>query len=1108
MERFESDFKKFIFEAKRANTHPAKLIVFSDFLRNIFDLKIKEIISGVEVYLSGTSTEIKNIYQILGGIKSGRIDLLLPNIITELKVNYNKELKTGKLEILNYFRLLKKEKPSESFNAIITDLLKYSIYKPIINSKNEVIDIELINEINIEQMSFREFILWFDSYFFSLGNLRPSAYDLDISFGIKTPFFLEFKHILFVCWNEVEKEKDVILKLKVWKKHLQLVYGSDPKMELFFRHTYLVTLIKLIIYIKINPNFDINKIEIMNILNGSLFSKLGLINLIEEDYFSWILHDKIYNKIEKITTDLMIGLNKYDFSDINTDLFKEIYENLIKLEEKHSVGEYYTPEWLADFTVHRLFQLWQNNNKDNKEIPYCLDPACGSGTFLTNTIYLFKEHYNSLDESKLLNEILSHIVGIDVNPIAVITSRANYIIALDNLINLGIPIQIPIFNANSIEIPPISKESLLGIKLIQFETVGKNMVQIPTDIVINNTNYGKLLQLYRKVLYEYEESQDFKQKSAISRSIKYFQNEIQKLSFIPSKEYSILEDNLHKLIQLINQNENSIWLYVLNNYYSSFYYTQRKCDILMGNPPWIIMRSFAHTGYQEFLKSQSEKYNLLPDKIPTQLYHKELNLEQESTYYLSKIRSRLFSEMELASLFTCKVIDLYLKKNGLLGFILPISTITGYNQHVRFRDFNKPVSKLIEIHNFEDVSPIFSLPTCCLIVKKGSKTEYPVNEILYSANLSEFGRNALLKDVQKIISKQIRYKQYIPSKLPKEFSIYFKEAYNGITLIPRCFWFIDFITKTRFNISLPHIQTDNIVNAVGKRPWKEINLKGFAENEYIFSTLLGKDMVPFGHLKFRPIVLPIEIGTGTKEGKYIRILNNETILNKAPEFGKWIQEAQQYWENCRTKKSAKEFPTLQDRLDYQNAFKNIQYNKKFMVLWNARGANSYANVINIFEKPRITIKIRENELILETNGFIPDSTLYIISTNSELEAHYICAVLNSPLIHKAVKPFQPKGLYGYRDIYKRPTMMPIPKFDTNNVDHKKIANISIECHEIVNNMKFNDDDQFRTRRNAIRKELELKYDEINKIVNAITDINLSLLEENNIIEDEENEEDE
>ena len=61
------------------------------------------------------------------------------------------------------------------------------------------------------------------------------------------------------------------------------------------------------------------------------------------------------------------------------DLLKQLYQNLMPKRLRHALGEYYTPDWLAELLLSRL-------HYDGKPEVRLLDPACGSGTFLVQAI--------------------------------------------------------------------------------------------------------------------------------------------------------------------------------------------------------------------------------------------------------------------------------------------------------------------------------------------------------------------------------------------------------------------------------------------------------------------------------------------------------------------------------------------------------------------------------------------------------------------------------------------------------------------------------------------------------------------------------------------------
>ena len=100
---------------------------------------------------------------------------------------------------------------------------------------------------------------------------------------------------------------------------------------------------------------------------------------------------------------------------------------MVSPSTRHALGEFYTPPELARLMVDDVFTFGK----------IVLDPACGSGTFLVETITRIKESGKSMQEQL---KAISNIYGFDVNPIAVLVSKANILLHLEgfhesNLIN-------------------------------------------------------------------------------------------------------------------------------------------------------------------------------------------------------------------------------------------------------------------------------------------------------------------------------------------------------------------------------------------------------------------------------------------------------------------------------------------------------------------------------------------------------------------------------------------------------------------------------------------------------------------------------------------------
>lgn len=146
---------------------------------------------------------------------------------------------------------------------------------------------------------------------------------------------------------------------------------------------------------------------------------------------------------------------RFDFSRIGReghgpgDLLKTLYQNIFPRQYRHALGEYYTPDWLVE-------QLLDEVGYEGAPGVRLLDPACGSGGFLVAAIRRLKSsgslrsHHGGLSGEVLLHHILSSVVGIDVNPLAVLTARANYLIAILDLLSGDGGFDVPVFWGDSI----------------------------------------------------------------------------------------------------------------------------------------------------------------------------------------------------------------------------------------------------------------------------------------------------------------------------------------------------------------------------------------------------------------------------------------------------------------------------------------------------------------------------------------------------------------------------------------------------------------------------------------------------------------------------------
>lgn len=85
--------------------------------------------------------------------------------------------------------------------------------------------------------------------------------------------------------------------------------------------------------------------------------------------------------------------------------------------------------------------------------------------------------------------------------------------------------------------------------------------------------------------------------------------------------------------------------------------------------------------------------------------------------------------------------------------------------------------------------------------------------------------------------------------------------------------------------------------------YKDVFSKVNIESQYIFCTLRGSDLLPFCHLPFRPIVLPVDLSNNS-----YRIVTKESASSSGhSNLYQWLQNVEKIWQEKRKEKSKYEY---------------------------------------------------------------------------------------------------------------------------------------------------------------------------------------------------------
>lgn len=205
--------------------------------------------------------------------------------------------------------------------------------------------------------------------------------------------------------------------IEQWQQLSGLATSTLPTQEqhyLFILHTYYAIIAKLLALRMLHqiawPMGDYLRI-LQLIEAGTIFADAGIDGFGEDSLFGWYLQNDQLADTIPLVFERMQRFDSYTADD----LLKWLYLSLVPRALRHRLGEYYTPDWLASYLLQQV---------DYDPEATLLDPNCGSGTFLVQAIQAAKTSGINAEQ------IMERVVGFDIHPLAVITARVNYLLAL------------------------------------------------------------------------------------------------------------------------------------------------------------------------------------------------------------------------------------------------------------------------------------------------------------------------------------------------------------------------------------------------------------------------------------------------------------------------------------------------------------------------------------------------------------------------------------------------------------------------------------------------------------------------------------------------------
>jgi hypothetical protein len=905
----------------------------------------------------------------------GRIDLLYRRLVFEVKRNLAREHDDVVRELTLYLSRI-----GEGAIGLATDGLHFDAYRLSDGELTRFASLDL--DASDDEAAFQ----WLDAFLFSQTEVNPTAADVVRRFGPTSPVFQSSEAELKAQWSTVSSHPTVQVKRDEWDRLLRMVYGTDKGSDdLFVRHTYLALVARIFAFLAIAqraPHVD----EASGILDGTAFERLGVHNLAEEDFFAWGTEEPIRDDTLRLIMALSRHLGIYSTSRIDEDLLKNLYETLVDPDDRHDLGEYYTPDWLADYLLRAADY--------GPGITAC-DPSCGSGTFLFTAIRILREA--GLTGVALVSEAESHLTGFDVHPLAVTIARANFALALrGDAADAASSLSIPIWMADSLATPAqkMGRPIEVPVPPPPGTNAGTEYFLLPTEMEeIHPGSLAKAIELladYAKLSIDESSAED-----GLSTGL---------LELEASAFTDTWLDNLRLFRSLLEQRRDTVWESILKNAARPQMLARQPVDLLMGNPPWLAGRGITKSAYQERVTSLALHYGLLASR-----------------------RGWQSGALELATVFVAFCSDYYLRSNGKIAFVLPRGVLFGAKQHESFRYLKMRIPLSPDAaFDLGEVEPLFRVPSCAVIATKRAPVRgeaWRVQKVTGRLNQ----RNASPAEAVEALHTGLP----VPlAQANVAVSRYLDRALQGATLAPRPFWFIT--PQAPGRAGKRWVETDPQQARRAKPPWTGIRLDGEIEDRYFFGTLLS--VYPYRHSPLKVCALPVAVVDST-----LHLLKPEEVAAAGtPRFHDWLIRAEQIW-GSRKKESSAQSVGLTEYLD-NHANLSRQRTGGTFVMYGGKGTHVRAVVVD-------TTALVQSESTIPLSGFVFDMNMYYIRCDTLNEAHYLAAVLNTPFINDSISDSQTKGAFGARDIHRRPfEVTAIPDFNAEIAEHSELADISRAAH--------------------------------------------------------------
>lgn len=937
-----------------------------------------------------------------------RIDVEAGCAAIEVKKNLSSPqvLDAAREQLAEYVRARTTER-GQSYVGVLTDGRKWILYHAIFDgSLEEVSSLEIAGGDDAARLA-----SWLEIVLATTEKIAPIPKEIVRRLGAQSPSTQLALADLRSLYASCRKDPEVQLKRELWGRLLVAALGQnfEDTDDLFVVHTYLVLTAELLAHEVMGLSIDVAEGDIRALLEGRSFEMAGLHGVVEADFFDW---PAVVPAGTPMIRSIARRLSRFDWDQVDHDVLKVLYESVIDTETRHQLGEYYTPDWLADKMVSEAV-----TDPLNQRV---LDPACGSGTFLFWAVrrYLAASDEAGVENAEALRQVVDHVHGIDLHPVAVTLARVTYLLALTpaRLRDRG-ELSIPVYLGDSVRWE--QDETLLSQGGITIHTsdgaeLFAQELHFPEGVVQHPPRFDRLVADLAARASERK----------IGTKPPDIGGLLNRHKVTGERDREAVTTVFQKLCRLHDDGRDHIWAYYVRNLARPLAFTRsdRQVDVLVGNPPWLA-------------------YRHMPERL--QMSFRSL-AESRGLWSGGKVATN----QDLSDLFVARSVEQYLRPGGRFAFVMPFAVLSR-RQYAGFRTGEWSPRSGEQVHaafdqasDFSKVKPsLFPVPSC---VVAGTKAAEPVALSPEAVGWAGKLPSGVL-DWEAAKANLTASASGIAEATDRHASPYRSSFTQGATLVPRVLVMVERAAVGPLGEAAGRVRVSSARSSLEKPPWKSLPTQvGAVEERFVHAMYGGSSVVPFRALSPALAVVPWDGD---------RLLDGTTAeLDEFPGLAAWWRNAERLWLQNRSGASKL---TLRDQLDFRGKLHKQFPIPQHRVVYSASGNRIAA------------CRVSDMSAIVEHK-------LYWAAVASEDEGRYLCAVLNSTPVAEAVAPLQSVGDFGARDFDLYVFALPLPAFEANSDRHRHIADLGARAEEVARRVHLEPNWGFqkarRVTRDALRNE--------------------------------------